>query len=52
MIKKQKNEVFLFVDTETGGVDPNKHSLLSIGLCLWSVREGIIDKTELFIKHN
>lgn len=25
----------LFIDTETGGLDPEKHSLLSVGLVVW-----------------
>lgn len=42
----------LFVDTETGGIDPNKHSLLSIGLAVWKSSKEIIDSTEILIKHN
>lgn len=40
----------LFIDTETGGQDPNKHSLFSIGLVVWDKHEGILDQMELFIK--
>lgn len=41
----------LFVDVETGGLDPNTHSLLSIGLV--AVDDGVIkDKREYFVKHN
>lgn len=25
----------LFIDTETGGLDPEKHSLLSVGFVVW-----------------
>jgi len=39
----------LFIDTETGGLDPNKHSLLSIGLVLFE-DNAIIDSTEIYIK--
>jgi DNA polymerase-3 subunit epsilon len=31
-----KYDKILFIDTETGGVDPNKDSLLTIGLEVWS----------------
>ncbi len=36
----------LFIDTETGGTDPSKHDLLSIGLVVW---EGgrIVARTEI-----
>lgn len=39
----------LFIDTETGGIDPNLHSLLSIGLVVWQDKK-IIDTLEVFIK--
>lgn len=39
----------LFVDTETGGLDPNKNSLLSVGFVIWE-NGIIIDKKEIFIK--
>lgn len=42
---------FLFIDTETGGTDFNKHSLLSIGLVAWNTEIGIYDELEIFIKH-
>lgn len=38
----------LFIDTETGGLDPQKHSLLSIGLAVWD-NSNIIASTEIFI---
>ncbi len=48
MIKIKK---ILFIDTETGGLDPKKHSLLSIGLVCWD--NGKITKSkEIFIKEN
>lgn len=31
---RRENKI-LFVDTETGGVNPGKHQLLSIGLAIW-----------------
>lgn len=39
----------LFIDTETGGLDPNKHSLLSVGLALWEDSE-IMHTEEFFVK--
>ncbi len=42
---------YLFVDTETGGLDPARHSLLSIGLVLGD--EGVVRHSlELFLKHD
>lgn len=38
----------LFIDTETGGLDPGKHSLLSLALVIWEDTE-IIDSQELLI---
>jgi len=38
----------LFIDTETGGLDPAKHSLLSLALVIWEDME-IIDSQELLI---
>ena len=40
----------LFIDVETGGIDPNVHSLLTIGLVV-ADGERIIDRLELGIKH-
>ncbi len=31
----------LFIDTETGGLDPDKHSLLSIAMVVWEDMEII-----------
>lgn len=45
-----KNKI-LFIDTETGGLDPSECSLLSIGLVLW-YDSNIIDTKEIFIKHD
>ena len=53
----------LFIDTETGGLDPNKNSLLSIGLVVWDngtitdsleilINDGRLDVTEYAIKVN
>ena len=39
----------LFIDTETGGIDPQKHALLSIGLVVWD-NGAIIASKEIFIK--
>jgi DNA polymerase III subunit epsilon len=38
----------LFIDTETGGLDPDKHSLLSIAFVIWEDKE-IIDSKEILI---
>jgi DNA polymerase III alpha subunit (gram-positive type) len=41
--------LILFVDTETGGLDPQIHSLLSVAFCIW--RDGtIIPSKEWYIK--
>lgn len=47
------NSLLLFIDTETGGIDPSKHSLLSIGLVLWDATiDTIILSKEFFIKND
>lgn len=38
----------LFIDTETGGLDPDKHSLLSLAMVIWEDRK-IIDSTEILV---
>ena len=38
----------LFVDTETGGLNPNEHSLLSLAMVVWEDIE-IVDSQELLI---
>jgi len=38
----------LFIDTETGGLNPNEHSLLSLAMVIWEDME-IIDSQELLI---
>jgi DNA polymerase III subunit epsilon len=38
----------LFIDTETGGLDPEKHSLLSVAMVVWEDME-ITDSLELLI---
>ena len=45
------NSRLLFVDTETGGLDPNKYSLLSIGLVVWDSNDGVLFEKEMLIKH-
>jgi len=42
---------YLFVDTETGGLDPARHSLLSIGLVLGDGGE-VRHSLELLLKHD
>ncbi len=49
-LKKTENR-FVFIDTETGGIIPEKHSLLSIGLVVWDKTQGIIGTKEFFIKN-
>ncbi len=41
----------LFIDTETGGLDPQKHSLLTIGMCVM-VDGNIVDKLEIKLKQD
>jgi len=38
----------LFIDTETGGLDPDKHSLLSLAMVVWEDME-IFDSQEILI---
>lgn len=38
----------LFIDTETGGLNPDKHSLLSLAMVVWEDME-IIDSQEILI---
>lgn len=52
MIIEKTNNRLLFIDTETGGTDPHKHSLLSIGLAVWDRHDGIIGSSEYFIKND
>jgi DNA polymerase III epsilon subunit-like protein len=40
----KKHENIVFIDTETGGLDPRVHSLLSIGLVRWE--DSVITKTK------
>lgn len=40
----------LFIDTETGGLDPQKHSLLSIGVVVWDASEGELFSDEYYIR--
>ncbi|HPT13801.1 MAG TPA: 3'-5' exonuclease [Bacteroidales bacterium] len=42
------SEKLLFIDTETGGLDAVKHSLLSIGMVIWEEME-IVDSKEILI---
>lgn len=41
----------LFLDTETGGLDPRKYSLLSIGIVVWDSVEGVLYKKNILPKH-
>src|SRR5215203_1988498 len=43
-----KPDRILFIDTETGGLDPLKNSLLSVALVVWQ-EFRIIDTKEIFI---
>ena len=48
MFSTQIRDRLLFIDTETGGLNPEKHSLLSVGMVVWENME-IIDSQELLI---
>lgn len=37
----------LFIDTETGGLDSQIHSLLSLGLVVWDKNDGILYQREI-----
>ncbi len=41
----------LVIDTETSGLDPDRHSVLSIGAAVWS-HGTITDSIELFIRED
>lgn len=43
-------ERIIFFDTETGGTNPDKHSLLSVGMVAWDRNNGIIKTQEVFLK--
>ena len=43
------SERLLFIDTETGGIDPEKYSLFSIGFCVWD-NGKVIFEHEIYIK--
>lgn len=51
-MKDISNNRFVFIDTETGGTIPEKHSLLSIGLVVWDLNKGKIDEREFYVKHD
>jgi DNA polymerase-3 subunit epsilon len=42
------SDKILFIDTETGGLDPSRHSLLSLALVVWADME-ILDSQEILI---
>ena len=42
----------IFLDTETGGVDPRANSLLSIGLVIWENKKIITEKEFLVKEKN
>lgn len=44
----QKTRRLCFIDTETGGLDPSTHSLLSVSLIIWEAG-NILDKLHVFI---
>lgn len=50
-MKNIAENLFVFIDTETGGTIPTKHSLLSVGVVIWDRYEGVISKREFIIKH-
>lgn len=42
----------LFIDTETGGVNPAKHSLLSVGAVVWEKGIGELASYEFYLESN
>lgn len=44
------SQSLLFIDTETGGLDPRKHSLLSVGLVVGDA-QGVANSLEILIRH-
>lgn len=42
---------YLFLDTETGGLDPRRHSLLSLGLVAGDA-QGIAEQLEILVGHD
>lgn len=44
------NNSYLFLDTETGGLDPRTHSLLTLGLVVGDAA-GVKDSLEIAVKH-
>ena len=40
-------ERLLFIDTETGGLSPKQHSLLTLGLVVWDKTDGILYQREI-----
>lgn len=51
-MKDISNNRFVFIDTETGGTIPEKHSLLSIGLVVWDLINGKLAEKEFFVKND
>ncbi len=43
------NEKLIIVDVESGGLDADKHSLLSVGLVLWSKENWCLDTREFYV---
>lgn len=43
--------LYLFFDTETGGIDPSRHSLLSMGLVIGKGHQAAA-QTEILIRHD
>jgi DNA polymerase III epsilon subunit-like protein len=41
---------YLFLDTETGGLDPRRHSLLSLGLVAGDA-DGMAESLEILVRH-
>lgn len=44
------NNRLLFLDTETGGINPQKHSLLSVGVVVWDDSEGVLYADEFYLR--
>ena len=45
----KRNQTYLVVDTETGGLDPKKHSILSIAGVVWQPRKNIEPLFDFYI---
>jgi DNA polymerase III epsilon subunit-like protein len=47
-----KNKKYLVIDTETGGLDPEKNSILSIAGVLWEPGKTIEPVFDMYVKEH